>query len=148
MSGRAIYFVIFGIFLIFLIARYAMFYFEISGLEKLKKKPAPAPAPAKPEPVLTIIPRIPEYVRESDVPKVPSYLVGPFIFVDARLGIAMLAGYPVRTKAGEPATAIEPWIFRLHGDNWCTVRKAGDDDLEPIANLKRYARPLLLMRAQ
>jgi hypothetical protein len=111
-----------------------------------RKKPAPDPAPAKPEPVLTIIPRIPEYVRESDVPRVPSYLVGPFIFVDARLGITMLAGWPVVSTAR--VSEIEPWIFRLHGDHWCTVRKATIDDLETIEQLKRYSRPLLLMRAQ
>lgn len=126
-------------------------------LEWFRKKPAPAPAPdppARPEAVLTIIPRIPEFVRESDVPKVPSYLVGPFIFVDARLGIAMLAGWPltstkpVYVRGVALASEIEPWIFRLHGDHWCTVRKATIDDLETIENLKRYARPLLLMRAQ
>lgn len=117
-----------------------------------KKKPTPDPAPAKPEPVLSLIPRIPEFVRESDVPKVPSYLIGPFIFVDARLGITMFAGWPLTsTKPVLGVTLVsevEPWIFRLHGDHWCSVRKATIDDLETIANLKRYARPLLLMRAQ
>jgi hypothetical protein len=112
-----------------------------------RKKPAPDP-PAKPEPVLSIIPRIPEFVRESDVPRVPSYLVEPFIFVDARLGITMLAGWPVRMTAFKKWDTVEPWIFKLHGDHWCTVRKATTDDLETIESLKRYARPLLLMRAQ
>lgn len=120
----------------------------LSGLPffwRRKIIPEKEPAPAQPTAIDSIIPRIPEFVRESEVPHVPSYLIGPFIFVDARLGIAMLAGWPVLAGV---RSEVEPWIFRLHGDHWCTVRKARIDDLETIENLKRYSRPLYLMRAQ
>jgi hypothetical protein len=105
-------------------------------------------APAE-VPTLAIVPTIPAAIPEREVPKIPSYLVGPFVFVDARLGVAMLAGYPVRSGGIDE---IEPWIFRVHGDgangHWCCIREATINDLETIDNLKRYARPLLLLRAQ
>jgi hypothetical protein len=101
---------------------------------------APADIPA-----LAIVPTFPKPIPETAVPAVPAYLVDPFVFADARLGIAMLAGWPVVANV---RTEVDLWIFRVHGDHWCTVRKATLNDLETIENLKRYARPLLLLRAQ
>lgn len=96
-------------------------------------------------PKLAIVPTIPTSIPENQIPKIPAYLVGPFVFVDARLGVTMLAGWPVLAGV---RTEVDPWIFRVHGDHWCTVRRATINDLETIENLKRYSRPLLLLRAQ
>lgn len=112
--------------------------------------PAPAPRPV----ASTVCPSTSDPIAEGNLPRVPAYLVEPFVFSDWNLGIAMLAGWPIKasqlndTLAGYTAPRIELWIFRVHGDHWCSVRKATSDDVDAVENVKRYSRTLLIERRQ
>lgn len=119
------------------------------------RKRTPVPDPPAPRPIAsTVCPRIQAPIRESELPTIPKYLVEPFVFQDANLGIAMLAGHPVHAKqltenlAGYTASSVERWIFRVHGDHWCTVRRATANDIDAVDHVKRYSRTLLISREQ
>ena len=53
----------------------------------------------------------------NTIPLIPRWLVNPMVFEDHNLGIVMVAG-----KTGEQ------WIYRVHGDHWCSVRPVSADD--------------------
>jgi hypothetical protein len=96
--------------------------------------PAPEIAAVKlPPPWQAVSPRHPKTGEVIQLPPIPSYLTDAYVFLDARLGVAMLANMPViRGKPGES------WLFRVHGDHWCTVRAAGWNDIETVDKLKSY----------
>ena len=54
-------------------------------------------------------------------PPIPEYLGAPVTFVCSRNGAMMLA------ELGDDC-----WLFRVHGDHWCSLRKATPEDLMKI----------------
>lgn len=152
MSPRAIAMLgVFGMIVPIVLARILFF----GGSRKRTPVPDPAaPRPARAMEPSTVCPCTAKPIAEGNIPRVPEYLVEPFVFSDRNLGIAMLAGWPIKasqlneTLAGYSAPRIEIWIFRVHGDHWCSVRKATPNDVEAVDNVKRYSRTLLIERRQ
>jgi hypothetical protein len=60
-------------------------------------------------------------VTAVSFPAIPDYLDAPVTFVCRAHGPMLLA-----TLSGEP------WLFRLHGKHWCSLRRATVGDLEMI----------------
>lgn len=51
-------------------------------------------------------------------PEIPSHMVDPLVFRDVNLGIVLVASQGNGDK----------WIYRVHGDHWCSVRKVDERD--------------------
>lgn len=133
----------------------ALIYYSFFG--RRREIPAPPKATPRPRPdpqTATVCPKVHEPFREGELPTVPSYLRDPFIFRDRNLGICLLAGWPIKaaqlneTFAGYRAATIETWIFHVHANHWCSVRRATPNDIDAVENAKRYGRALLIMREQ
>lgn len=54
-------------------------------------------------------------------PPIPAYLGAPLTFVCGQHGAMMLAEW-----------ADECWLFRVHGDHWCTMRRATPEDITAL----------------
>jgi hypothetical protein len=61
-------------------------------------------------------------------PAIPEYLDAPVTFVCRVNGPMLLA-----TWCGEA------WLYRVHGDHWCSLRKATADDLRAITSAPRMS---------
>jgi len=65
-------------------------------------------------------------VTAVSFPEIPEYLDAPVTFVCRAHGPMLLA-----TLSGEP------WLFRMHGKHWCSLRRATAGDLEMIRSAPR-----------
>jgi hypothetical protein len=135
MTPKALAYIVLALFWIVV----AIMLFRTFILPRLRRRikvvaTAPEIAAVKlPPPWQAVSPRHPKTGEVITLPPIPSYLTDAYVFLDARLGVAMLANMPVvRGKPGES------WLFRVHGDHWCTVRAAGWNDIETVEKLKSY----------
>jgi hypothetical protein len=65
-------------------------------------------------------------VTPLSFPAIPEYLDDPVTFVCRANGAMLLA-----LQSGEA------WLYRVHGDHWCSFRRATPDDLRAICAAPR-----------
>jgi hypothetical protein len=61
-------------------------------------------------------------------PDIPGYLGAPVTFVCRQNGAMMMAEW-----------CGEAWLFRVHGDHWCTLRRATAEDLRAVLAAPRMS---------
>lgn len=65
-------------------------------------------------------------MTSPQIPQVPPYLQSPIVFMDFRLGLVLAATWPDGKL----------WLYRLHGDHWCSLREAGPKDVMIVDGLR------------